>query len=83
MTCTPSTAAIYGDTNGQVEKISQVLDAVFVKVLPQCSIWPKFFVSFVTYLTTLEHSAVVTSNSNTSIDIDLRNEVFQLPAPMW
>lgn len=81
MSFTPSTTVIYGETNDQVEKISQALYAVFVKVLPQCSIWPKFIVSFAKYLTI--DSAIMTSKSTASIDIDLRSEVLELPAPMW
>lgn len=81
MKCTPSMKIIYDDTNGKAEKISRVLYIALVKVFPQLSIWPKFIVSFVNYLTT--DSTMTTYNGNTSIDIDLKSEIFQLPTPMW
>lgn len=49
--CATSKKLPYEDTNQLVEKISGILDVVFVKVLPQCMIWPQFVFSFVEYFT--------------------------------
>lgn len=48
----PSTKALYEDMNQLVEKISSILYLAFVIVMPQCTIWPKFLLSFAKYFTT-------------------------------
>lgn len=44
--------AIYEDTHRQAEKMCSILYFGFVRVLPQCVIWPKFVLSFVKYFAT-------------------------------
>lgn len=43
---------LYEDTNQLVEKISNIMYAVFVKAIPQCMVWSQFLISFVKYFVT-------------------------------
>lgn len=47
-----SSKAIYANTNQSVEKVSDILYVVFIKVLLPSVIWPKFVISFVKYFAT-------------------------------
>lgn len=47
----PDLQAMYSETGKKWEKLIKILDVACLKAAPILSVWPAFFVCFITYLT--------------------------------